>query len=102
MSYTIEILADATGEADVARRFAAYLLFVQWKRIGEQGVSGHLESGFLEWDATATRAKHALGAMPLVDAQRVLDSLIGARDGVGARRRWHDVVPDVPAPDGER
>ena len=34
MSYSIEILADATGDPE--RPMGAFLLFVQWTRIGEQ------------------------------------------------------------------
>ena len=41
-SYSVDIMADETGERD--RPWGAYLLFVRWRRIGEQGVSGHLES----------------------------------------------------------
>ena len=90
LSYSLEILADATGEA--ARPFGAYLLFVQWKRVGAPGVGGHLESEFLAWGATAARARRALGALPLADAQRVLDALIRAKDGGRPGRRWWDVM----------
>lgn len=99
MSYSLEILTDATGEAE--RPHAAYLLFVQWKRIGEQGVSGHLESEFLAWGPTAAQAKRALGAMPLARAQQVLDALIAARDGGRAGRRWIDVKREE-SPGGSR
>lgn len=90
LSYSLEILADATGDA--ARPFGAYLLFVRWKRVGAQGVGGHLESEFLAWGPTAAQARHALGAMPLSDAQRVLDALIRPKDGGRAERRWWDVM----------
>ena len=89
LSYSLEILTDSTGEP--ARPFGAYLLFVQWKRIGEQGVSGHLESEFLAFDQTPLRAKRTLSAMPLADAQRTLDALISGRDA-GSTRRWWDVM----------
>jgi cytochrome b len=58
-SYSVELLADRTGEA--ARPWGAFLLFVQWKRIGDQGVSGHLESEFLAWgeDPLAIAAERA-------------------------------------------
>ncbi len=92
MSYSLEILADATGDA--ARPVGAYLLFVQWKRIGEQGVLGHLESDFLVWGETVPRAKRALGEMPLSEAQRVLDALVAARAGAEQGRRWWDVMRD--------
>ena len=94
MSYSLEILTDSTGEADRERAFGAYLLFVQWKRIGEQGVAGHLESDFLTWGATAARATRELGAMALVEAQRVLDGLVAEHAGEHQGRRWWDVARD--------
>ena len=57
-------------------------------------MSGHLESDFLAFGATAAQAKRALGAMPLTEAQETLDALIVARDGAGAGRRRWDVRPD--------
>lgn len=88
LSYSLDILSDTTD--DPARPWGAYLLFVQWRRIGEQAPEGHLESDFLEWGSTAAEARRALGAMPLTDAQRELDARIAARSGAGAgRRRWN-------------
>ncbi|MGH7654112.1 MAG: hypothetical protein ACREN6_05555 [Gemmatimonadaceae bacterium] len=89
MSYSIDILSDSTDEA--ARPFGAYLIFVQWSRMGAQKAEGHLETDFLAWGASAADAERALGAMPLVEAQRVLDALVSARDG-GSTRRWWDVM----------
>lgn len=77
-SYSVELLADRTGEAE--RPWGAFLLFVQWKRFGEQGVHGHLESGFLAWGAHRATALAALGTMDVVEVQRVLDGLILARE----------------------
>lgn len=92
-SYSVEILTDSTGEAE--RPFGAYLLFVQWKRLGEQGVAGHLESGFLAWGTDRTTAKDALGRMLVEDVQRELDARIRARD---AERPWWDVMRDDDGP----
>jgi hypothetical protein len=89
MSYSIDVLGDATGES--ARPFGAYLIFVQWSRVGAQKAEGHLETDFLAWGRSAQEAEHALGAMPLVDAQRALDALVAARGG-GSTRRWFDVM----------
>jgi hypothetical protein len=91
MSYSLDVLSDATGEP--ARPFGAYLIFVQWSRLGAQKAEGHLETDFLAWGNSADDAEHALGALPLTDAQRALDGLIAARDG-GSTRRWFDVMPD--------
>lgn len=88
-SYSLDILSDDTGDA--ARPWGAYLLFVQWTRLGAQQVAGHVESEFLTWGATADEAERALGAWPLVEAQRVLDALLRARDGASTRR-WWDVM----------
>lgn len=92
LSYSIEILTDATGDPE--RPTGAFLLFVQWKRIGEQGVLGHFESDFLAWGGTGPEARLALGQWSLVEAQRVLDELIAARAGAEQGRRWWDVIRD--------
>ena len=90
MSYSIEIITDVTG--DRANPIGAYLLFVRWTRMGEHGVSGHLESDFLMFGETAAQAKQALGALPLHEAQRTLDTLITTREARGPARRWWDVM----------
>jgi hypothetical protein len=89
MSYSLDVLSDSTG--DSARPFGAYLIFVQWSRVGAQKAEGHLETDFLAWGSSAAEAERALGAMPLADAQRALDALITARDG-GSTRRWWDAM----------
>ena len=89
LSYSLDVLTDTTD--DPARPFGAYLLFVQWSRMGAQKVDGHLESGFVAWGATADAADRALRVMPLVEAQRILDTLIRDRDG-DSNRRWLDVM----------
>jgi hypothetical protein len=91
MSYSLDVLSDSTG--DVSRPFGAYLIFVQWSRIGAQKAEGHLETDFLAWGRSRDEAERALGAMPLGDAQKSLDALISARDG-GSTRRWWDVMRD--------
>jgi hypothetical protein len=101
-SYSIEILSDtfddtpgpATTPAAHAPRFGAYLLFVQWSRLGAQKVEGHLESEFLVTADTAAEAERALGAMPLTEAQRVLDSLLRERHGDTSRRWWSAIESD--------
>ena len=89
LSYSLDVLTDSTD--DPARAFGAYLLFVQWSRMGAQKVDGHLESGFVAWGATAEDAERSLRDVPLADAQRILDSLIRDRDG-DSNRRWWDVM----------
>jgi len=89
LSYSLDVLTD-TSE-DPSRPFGAYLLFVQWSRMGAQKVDGHLESGFVAWGASPDEADRALRAMPLADVQRILDTLIRDRDG-DSTRRWWDVM----------
>lgn len=84
-SYSVEILADRTD--DPARPIGAFLLFVQWKRMGEQGVQGHFETEFLAFGATAAEAKAALGAMSVDEVQERLDALCAARDSARAAAR---------------
>ena len=76
MSYSVAILSDATG--DDARPFGSYFLFPRWRKIGEEGVEGHLESTFLEYGASRQEAVDALGAWLIARAQQVLDELIEA------------------------
>ena len=94
-SYSIEILSDTTGEA--GRPFGAYLMFVQWSRLGAQKVEGHVESEFLAWGNRGEDAETQLGAMPLADAQSVLDGLLRERDGASSRRWWTATEASDPA-----
>ena len=85
-SYSIEILSDSTD--DPVEPFGAYLMFVQWSRLGAQKVEGHVESEFLAWGETADEAEGLLGEMKLAGAQTVLDGLLRARDN-DSTRRWY-------------
>ena len=91
LSYSLELLTDDTGDPE--RPFGAYLVFLQWRRIGEQGIDGHLESDFLAYAPTAAEALALAGATPLTECQRLLDALVAARDG-NSGRRWFDVMRD--------
>ncbi len=87
-SYSVALEADETG--DTARPWGAFLLFVRWRRIGESGVEGHLESDFLAWGATADEARASLGAWPLAEVRQVLDALV--RERGAPTRRWWDAM----------
>jgi hypothetical protein len=100
MSYSLDMLSDSTGETAAPKRFGAYLIFVQWARLGAQKAEGHLETDFLAWGSTADEAERALGSMPLVEAQRALDALVLARDG-DSTRRWWDVMREDTADGAE-
>ena len=92
LSYSVELCVDDTG--DPASPLGGYLLFLRWRRIGEQGVSGHLESEFLAYAASDAEARAALARMPLVEVKRTLDALIRAQDGGKPTRRWWDAMRD--------
>ena len=92
LSYSVELCTDTTGDA--ARPVGAYLLFLRWKRIGEQGVSGHLESGFVAWGDTSAAALAALGGWPLADVRAELERLIATASAATPSRRWFDVMND--------
>lgn len=85
MSYSVAIETDETG--DPAQPVGAFLLFLRWRRIGDQGVEGHLETGFLAYADSDEEARARLGAMPLAEVRRALDALI-AEQGAPARRWW--------------
>lgn len=96
-SYSLEILSDSTG--DSSKPHGAYLMFVQWSRLGAQKVEGHLESEFLTFAGSAADAEALLGTMKLADAQRVLDGLLRARDGESSRRWINALKGDAPDPE---
>lgn len=93
MSYSVSIEADATGEA--GRPYGAYFLFPRWRRLGQQGVEGHLETGFLSYGDTPAQAQIALGQWRLQDVKRELDVCIAA-SATGGTRRWWDVMREEP------
>lgn len=93
MSYSVEILADRTG--DPARPWGGYLMFLRWRRIGAHGVEGHLESGWLAFAASELDARTAVGRMPLGEVKALLDGLIAdERSAAPSPRRWWDVMRD--------
>lgn len=91
LSYSLEVLTDETG--DPVQPYGAYVVFLKWRRQGEQGVAGHLETDFLACADSAQEAMNLAGDTPLTECQRLLDALVTARDG-DAGRRWYDVMRD--------
>lgn len=93
MSYSVAIEADAT--ADAARPWGAYFLFMRWRRVGAQGVEGHLETDYLAHGDRASDARASLGAMSLAGVRAELERLIAARAvAEGPARKWWDAMRD--------
>ena len=74
-SYSAGIFSEDTPGPD--GRFGAAVIFVRWSPANEP--DGHLETGFLAYDADPARAEEAVGRMVLLDAKRHLDGLIAGR-----------------------
>jgi hypothetical protein len=91
-SYSVEIVTAGTGHAE--HPWGAYLLFVQWSRIGAASPSGHLETDFLAESDTEDDARAVVAALSLAQVRGVLHALIAARQGGGPQRRWYDVMND--------
>ena len=89
LPYSVDILTDDTGND--AGRFGAYLIFLQWRRMGEAGIDAHLETDFLAFGETPEAARAAIGAMSLHDVKAKLDELVRARGGAG-ERKWFDAM----------
>ena len=92
LSYSVEILAEPTG--DPARPWGAYLLFVQWARIGGTTPSGHLETDYLAEADTDADARAIVGALSLGQVRAALHALITERSGGAQVRRWWDAMKD--------
>src|SRR5262249_2212304 len=96
LSYSVELCADSTG--DTSRPYGAYFLFLRWRRMGAQGIEGHLESDFLAYGETRSGALTALGRTSLADVKGLPDQLIRERTGSPPRRRWWDAMRDDDTP----
>jgi len=100
LSYSVEIVTAQTGHAD--HPWGAYLLFVQWARVGATSPSGHLESDFLAESDVEADARAVVGALSLGEVRGVLHALIEASRGGAPTRRWWDAMRDegdTPAAD---
>ncbi len=96
VSYSVEIIADETGEKD--RPFGAYILFVKWRE-GDPVAAGHLETDYLAYGATGAEVLAAVGAMKLSEVRTRLDALIAERAEMesgpgGTDVRWWDAMRD--------
>lgn len=98
LSYSVEIATAPTGDAE--RPWGAYLLFVQWSRIGSTSPSGHLESDFLAESDNEADARAVVGGLSLSQVRGVLHALIAERAGAEPTRRWWDVMRDQSGGEG--
>ena len=97
MSYSVEIVASPTGHPD--RPWGAYLLFVQWARVGGASPIGHLETDYLAEADTEADARAIVGALTLGQVRAALHSLIAERAGGTPNRRWWDAMRADGSPD---
>jgi hypothetical protein len=92
LSYSVEIATTPTGDGE--RPWGAYLLFVQWGRIGATSPVGHLESDLLAESDSEDDARAVVGALSLAQVRGVHHVLIAARAGGTPSRRWWDAMRD--------
>ncbi|HEY2027456.1 MAG TPA: hypothetical protein VGG78_10630 [Gemmatimonadaceae bacterium] len=92
LSYTVEIVTAPTG--DTRRPWGAYVLFVQWSRVGSTTPTGHLETDFLAESDSETDARAVVGALSLAQVRGALHALIAERQGGLPARRWWDAMRD--------
>ena len=95
-SYSVEIAADETPD-DPAGAWGAYIMFLRWRRYGEPGIHGHLETPYLAHGRTDAEARRPVEGLPLSEVKRTLDGLIRDRLGAEPRRRWWDAMREEGA-----
>jgi len=91
-AYSVEPSADRSGDPE--HPWGGFLLFLRWRRIGAQGVEGHLETGFLALANSHSAALEAVRSLSLESAQAHLEALVRERQASdrGPSRRWWDVM----------
>lgn len=81
-AYSVAILNDE-ARSTARPPYAAYFLFLRWRRVGEEGVEGHLESDFLEYGDNREAAMQLLRAWPIEKVQSHLNALLELQRAVG-------------------
>src|SRR5215212_2209667 len=99
LSYSVEIVTAPTGHPE--RPWGAYLLFVQWARIGAASPSGHLETDFLAESDSEDDARAVVGALSLGQVRTVLHDLIAERRGRTSDRKWYEAMNADDPHDGD-
>lgn len=98
LSYSVSIEAAETG--DPRAPWGGYLLFLRWRRVGEQGIEGHVETPFLARGDSPEVVVAEVGRMSLGAVQAELDAVL--RDRARGERRWWDAMRDDDDPDAGR
>ena len=92
LSYSVEIVTAPTGHPE--RAWGAYLLFVQWARIGATAPSGHVETDFLAESDTEADAHAVVASLSLSEVRAALHAAIAERTQGAPTRRWWDAMRD--------
>lgn len=74
-AYSVEVLGDRL-DASHEQAFGAYLLFLRWRRVGEEGVEGHVESDFVEFGASREEAEQRLRDWKIERVQDLLNAML--------------------------
>lgn len=74
-AYSVAILNDEVRAAG-RPTYGAYFLFLRWRRVGEEGVEGHVESEFVEYGESRESAMQLLHRWPIEKVQDHLNSLL--------------------------
>jgi hypothetical protein len=93
LSYSVEIVTAPTGQP--GRAWGAYLLFVQWARIGATTPSGHVETDFLAEADTEADAQAVVAALTLAEVRAALYAAVAERAQGTPTRRWWDAMRDA-------
>jgi len=89
LPYSVDLLCDLSGDAD--RPWGGALMFLRWRRIGEPGIDGHVESDFLVYGQHEDEVRAALGALTLDAVKATLDALV-TPTLPGHGRKWWDAM----------
>ena len=98
LSYSAEIMTAPTGHPEP--RWGAYLLFVQWSRIGATTPSGHVETDFLAEADTEADARAVVASLRLSEVRAALHAAVAQRSTGATTRRWWDAMRDESDDDG--
>ena len=95
LAYSVEIATDRSDDPE--RPWGAFLMFLRWRRMGEPGIAGHLETPLLALGRTADDARALVGAMPLSEVRATLERLVRDERGTETPRKWWEVMRDEDA-----